>query len=63
MRWSCVLAVTAWAGEVELTLRRSTAADLTSRFERYVTGNDPLANGVVVDVSFARVKATETVLG
>ncbi len=63
-RWAslwCVWAVTAWAGEVELTPRRSNAADLTPRFERYVTANglvvvlspDPLANGVVVDLSFA----------
>lgn len=57
----CLVAATAWAGEPEVAPRRSSAADLTPRFERYVTPNglvvllspDPLANGVVVDLSFA----------
>jgi zinc protease len=55
------LATGAAAQEVEVAPRRSTAADLTPRFERYVTANglvvllspDPGTNGVVVDLSFA----------
>lgn len=49
------------ASDIEVVPRRSTAEDLTPRFERYVTANglvvllspDAKANGVVVDLSFA----------
>ena len=56
------LASAAQAGpDVEVAPRRSTAEDLTPRFERFVTANglvvllspDPKANKVVVDLSFA----------
>src|SRR5437870_3479781 len=58
----CLLSTWAWAQqEIRVVPRRSTAADLTPRFERYVTGNglvvllspDSRANSVVVDLSFA----------
>ncbi len=57
----CCLSTWATANEPEVASRRSTAEDLTPRFERYVTSNglvvllspDPLANAVVVDLSFA----------
>ncbi len=63
-RWSTLVLVVAWvaqAQEVEVAPRVSNTADLTPRFERYVTSNglvvllspDEQMNGVVVDLSFA----------
>lgn len=58
----CVLAASSFAEEhVAMVPRRSKAADLMPRFERYVTANglvvllspDPKANSIVVDLSFA----------
>lgn len=56
-----VVAVAAGAQEVQVAPRASSAADLTPRFERFVTSNglvvllspDPRTNAVLVDLSFA----------